>query len=315
MFGGSLMQIAFLIFKQMIKFFLMLMMGYAIVKKGILKSNDSKVLSSIAVYLVTPCVIINAFQIDYTAETIQGLLLALGAAVCIQMIFLILISTAGKKLPAVERASIMYSNAANMIIPIIQTVLGQEWVLYTSAYIAVQIVTMWTHCRSMLCGEKGIDWKKIFINLNIISIIIGAALFLTGIRLPSLVSDTFTSLGSMMAPLGMIVLGMLMADADLKKIFSNPQIYKIAATRLLICPLLMLTLIKATGAYRFLPEASTILFISFLATCTPPAVNITQMAQIYGKDAQYSSSINVVSICLCLITIPLMAGLYWLLIS
>ncbi|MBQ8598605.1 MAG: AEC family transporter [Oscillospiraceae bacterium] len=309
------MQIALLILKQMIKFFLMLMMGYAIVKKGILKSTDSKVLSSIAVYLVTPCVIINAFQIDYTAEAVQGLLLALGVAVCIQMIFLTLISTVGKKLPAVERASIMYSNAANMIIPIIQAVLGQEWVLYTSAYIAVQIVMMWTHCRSMLCGDKGIDWKKILTNLNIISIIIGVALFLAGIHLPAVVTDTFSSLGSLMAPLGMIVLGMLMADADLKKIFLNPQIYKIAATRLLICPLLMLTLIKVTGAYHFLPEAPTILFVSFLATCTPPAVNITQMAQIYGKDAQYSSSINVVSICLCLITIPIMAGLYWLVIS
>lgn len=309
------MQIALLILKQMIKFFIMLMMGYAIVKKGILKSTDSKVLSSIAVYLVTPCVIINAFQIDYSAEAVQGLLLALGAAVCIQMIFLTLISTVGKKLAAVERASIMYSNAANMIIPIIQAVLGQEWVLYTSAYIAVQIVMMWTHCRSMLCGDKGIDWKKILTNLNIISIIIGVVLFLAGIHLPAVVTDTFSSLGSLMAPLGMIVLGMLMADADLKKIFLNPRIYKIATTRLLICPLLMLTLIKVTGAYRFLPEAPTILFVSFLATCTPPAVNITQMAQIYGKDAQYSSSINVVSICLCLITIPIMAGLYWLVIS
>ncbi len=309
------MQIAMLILKQMIKFFFMLMMGYTVVKTGVLKSKDSKILSTIAIYLVTPCVIINAFQIEYTTEAVQGLLLALGAAICIQMVFLCFISTIGKKLPAVERASIMYSNAANMIIPIIQAVLGQEWVLYTSAYIAVQIVMMWTHGRSMLCGETHIDWKKILTNLNIISIIIGIALFAAGIRLPALVTDTFSSLGSMMAPLGMIVLGMLMADADLKKIFSNLQIYKIAAIRLLLCPLLMLLLIRVSGAYRFLPEAATILFVSFLATCTPPAVNITQMAQIYGQDAQYSSSINVVSICLCLLTIPLMAALYWLVIA
>lgn len=121
------MQIALLILNQMIKFFFMLMMGYAVVKTGVLKSTDSKILSAIAIYLVTPCVIINAFQIEYTTEAVQGLLLALAAAVCIQMIFLCFICTVGKKLPAVERASIMYSNAANMIIPIIQAVLGQEW--------------------------------------------------------------------------------------------------------------------------------------------------------------------------------------------
>ena len=108
-FGGTSMQIALLILNQMIKFFFMLMMGYAVVKTGVLKSTDSKILSAIAIYLVTPCVIINAFQIEYTTEAVQGLLLALAAAVCIQMIFLCFICTVGKKLPAVERASIMYS--------------------------------------------------------------------------------------------------------------------------------------------------------------------------------------------------------------
>ncbi len=309
------MQIALLILNQMIKFFFLLMMGYAIVKTGVLKSADSKILSSIAIHLVTPCVIINAFQIEYSTEAVQGLLLALGAAVCIQAVFLCFSCTIGKKLLPVERASIIYSNAANMIIPIIQAVLGQEWVLYTSAYIAVQITMLWTYGRSMLCGEKHIDWKKILTNLNIISIVIGMVLFAAGIRLPSLVTETFNSLGSMMAPLGMIVLGMLMADADLKKIFSSLQIYKVAAIRLLLCPLMILLLIRLTGAYRLLPEAPMILFVSFLAICTPPAVNITQMAQIYGQDAKYSSSINVVSICLCLATIPLMTALYWLVIA
>ena len=137
------MQIALLILRQMLKLFIMLLLGWGIVKTKLLKSNDSKVLSTIAVYLVTPCVIINAFQIESTPEAAQGLLLAFGAAICSQLIFLTLICTVGKKLPVVERASIMYSNAANMIIPIVQAVLGAEWVLYTSAYIAVQIVLLW----------------------------------------------------------------------------------------------------------------------------------------------------------------------------
>lgn len=311
------MQIASLILNQMLQFFLMMLMGYAVVKAGVLKADDSRVLSSIAVYLVTPCVIINAFQIEYTAETASGLLLAVAAAICSQMVFLLFISTVGKrwKLNAVEKASVMYSNAANMIIPIVLSVLGEEWVLYTSAYIAVQIVMMWTHCRGMLCGEKGIDWKKILKNSNIISMIIAIVLFLTGIRLPELVNDTFTSLRALMAPLGMMILGMLMAKSDLKKVFTSLKIYKIALLRLLLCPLMMLCILKFSGATAWLPNAETILFVSFLATCTPPAVNITQMSQVYGQDAEYASSINIVAICLCLLTIPLMAGLYWTVIG
>ena len=74
------MQIAMLILNQMLKLFLMLLLGWLVVKTKLLKSSDSKVLSTIAVYLVTPCVIINAFQIDSTPDAAKGLLLAFAAA-------------------------------------------------------------------------------------------------------------------------------------------------------------------------------------------------------------------------------------------
>ena len=309
------MQIALLILRQMLKLFIMLLLGWGIVKTKLLKSNDSKVLSTIAVYLVTPCVIINAFQIESTPEAAQGLLLAFGAAICSQLIFLTLICTVGKKLPVVERASIMYSNAANMIIPIVQAVLGAEWVLYTSAYIAVQIVLLWTHGRSMISGEKGISLKKIFTNLNIISMFIGILLFAFDLKLPALAAETMNSISAMVGPLGMLILGMLMADLNLKEVLKNKRIYLISAIRLLICPLLVLLLIKVSGVYNLRADAATILFIPFLASCASPAVNITQMAQVYGENAKHASAINVFSICMCLFTTPLLAGLYWTLIG
>ncbi len=309
------MQIAMLILNQMLKLFIILVLGWTVVKMKLLKSSDSKVLSTIAVYLVTPCVIINAFQIDSTPEAAQGLLLAFGAAICSQLIFLTFICTIGKKLPVVERASIMYSNAANMIIPIVQAVLGAEWVLYTSAYIAVQIVLLWTHGRNMLSGEKGFSWKKILTNVNIISMFIGILLFAFDLKLPALAADTMNSISAMVGPMGMLILGMLMADLDLKAVLKNKRIYLISATRLLFCPLIILLLIKISGAYNLMAEAATILFIPFLASCAPPAVNITQLAQVYGEDAKHASAINVFSICMCLFTTPLLAGLYWTLIG
>jgi predicted permease len=84
------MQIASLIFNQMLQFFLMLLLGYIIVRAGILKANDSKVLSSISIYIVLPCVIVNAFQIDYDTDTAKGLMLAFGAACVIHVLLLLI---------------------------------------------------------------------------------------------------------------------------------------------------------------------------------------------------------------------------------
>ena len=108
------MNISILLMEQIIQLFLMIFMGYLIVKVRLVKDEDSKILSKIILYLIIPCVIINAFQVDYTMDTVKGLLLALAASVMIQVLLLIIISIAGKllHLNEVEIASVYYSNSA-----------------------------------------------------------------------------------------------------------------------------------------------------------------------------------------------------------
>ena len=53
-----------------------------------------------------------------------------------------------------------------------------------------------------------------------------------------------------------------------------------------------------------------ILLITLIACITPSASTITQMAQIYGRDADYASAINVLTTLLCIITMPIMTALY-----
>ena len=75
------MHISILLMEQIIELFIMILMGFIIVKAGIVKDEDSKVLSKIVLYLIIPCVIINAFQVDYTSKTVRGLLIAFAASV------------------------------------------------------------------------------------------------------------------------------------------------------------------------------------------------------------------------------------------
>ena len=72
--------------EQIVELFIMILMGFIIVKAGIVKDEDSKVLSKVVLYLIIPCVIINAFQVDYTSKTVKGLLIALTASVILQVV-------------------------------------------------------------------------------------------------------------------------------------------------------------------------------------------------------------------------------------
>ena len=305
------MQTALLMLVQLVQFFLMMAMGFIIVRAGILKPEDSRSLSAVCVYLAVPCTIINAFQIDATDEKLQGFLLAVGAAAAVHVLLLLLTFIMGSRFSAVERASVMYPNAGNLVIPLVTAVLGEEWVLYCSAFTSVQLMLLWTHGRWMLCGKGSLGLKKIFGNLQVITIIIGLFLFLTGIRVPLLVKSAMSAMGTMMGPLAMLVMGMLMAGRDLREDVRNKKLYAVAFFRLIVSPVVILLFFSLTGLGNMLDTAPTLLFITFLAISAPSAATVTQMAQLYTEDGAYAGAINVMTMLLCLFTMPVMTWLYW----
>lgn len=273
--------ISLILAKKILSLFLVMALGIVLVRCGIVRSQDSKVLSMISLYLVMPCVIISSFQVEYQPEILNGLLLALAASALLHLVLIVVVGF-----------------------------LGKEWVIYTSAFLSVQLFLLWSHAKMKLCGEKGIDLKKILTNINMIAIFAGVLLFLLRIQLPAPVQDAVDSISSMVGPMGMLILGMLIAEMDLKKLLSYHRLWWITLLRLVGIPLIGIVLLKYSSLAALVPEGRTILLVTLLAICTPSASTLTQMAQVYGKDADYASAINVVTTLLCIVTMPLMVALY-----
>lgn len=306
------MHISMLLMEQIVELFIMIFMGFAIVKAGIVKDEESKVLSKIVLYLVIPCVIVNAFQVDYTAQTVKGLMIAFVASVILQIILLLIVAVMGKilSLNEVEVASVYYSNSGNLIVPIVTFILGKEWVLYGCVFMSVQLVFLWTHCKKIISRERSYDWKKIVLNINMISIAVGVVLFFTRIRLSEVIDNTIGAVGNMIGPASMIVTGMLFAGMNLKQIFANKRVYFVSFLRMLVVPLIALILIKGSRLANLSADAPKIMLIVFLAVITPSASTVTQMCQVYGNDSQYASAINVVTTLSAIITMPVMVLLF-----
>ena len=213
----------------------------------------------------------------------------------------------------IERAVIVYTNAGILVIPLVNALLGGEYLVYSCAFIVIQQVLIWTHCRSLLCGTGGMEWRKILLNVNIIAIAIGCALFLLRIELPDFINQTLDTTGSMLGPLGMLLAGMVIADTPLRQLFTAPRGYLAAALRLLLCPLLTVLLFRAVGAAGLIPDGKNILMTVYLACITPACATVTSLAQLYDRDAAHSSALYVLSTLLSIVTMPLMIGVYdWL---
>ena len=308
------MMISLLLGRQIAAMLLMVLMGFAVVRLRLLRAEDSAPLSAVALYIVGPCMMLDAFQVDFSAEKLHGLLLSLAAAALSQSLAIALTAVMRRplRLDPVEQASAIYSNGGNLIIPIVTYVFGPEWVLYTSGFLVGQTILFWTHCYTLLRNNGQVHLKNILFNVNILAMLAGAVLFVSGLHFPEVPRLAVHAVGSMIGPLCMIVTGMLIGSMDLRRVLAYRKLPLIVVLRLLILPLATLIVFRMSGLALWTGDGSTILLISFLAAAAPCASTVTQMAHLYGHNGEYASLINVISTLLCVVTMPVMVLLFQL---
>ena len=302
------MEISILLAEQIIAMFLTMAVGFGVVRAGLFKTEDSRIISNMVVYICNPCVVVHAFQIELTDDKIKGLMIAVGMSVIVHVILIV-----GSELlsyiihfNSIEKASIIYTNAGYLVIPLVSAVLGEEWVFYTTAFILVQTILMWTHGVNLIGQEKNLNIRKILCNPNVIAMIIGIALFALEIRLPAVIDSCVSGFGDMISPASMMVIGM---------VFRQKRPYLICMIRLILFPLIAAIAFAGLERTGLHPDAEYILMIVLIATAAPAAAMVTQLAQIYEKDSRYASVINVMSVICCIITMPLMVLIYEMLIG
>lgn len=303
--------LSILLLKQIASLFLIAAAGFALVKCRLLGKEDSRVISVICIYLAVPCMIITSYQIELTESVRNGFLLAVAAGFVAQIVMLssgVLLRLL--RLDEVSRGSVMYSNAGNLILPLVSAVLGPEWIIYSTAFMCIQQIFMWVHLNGMIGGQKKPEWKKIVTNINVLAIIVGIILMTFRIRLPSVVKTAMSSVGGLLGPMSMLLIGMLLAGADIKATVKNPQVWLITLLRLIVLPLVVLLVLKLTTLAKLIPDGKMVLYVTMLGVSAPAATMVTQFAQIHQNRPEYASAINVLTTLLCIVTMPLMTELY-----
>ena len=297
---------------KILQLFAVMVIGFALVKLGLIKSEDSTALSRISLYVLMPCAIINSFNVSLTSEIIFGLALSFVAGIAIHLLLLVIDAfyKKGARATAVERASVFYSNAANLIIPIVSFVLGDEWVIYTLGFMSVQLIFIWSHGIGIFEGGQRIKLKKILLNPSILAIALGVCLLVFKIKLPDFVADITSSFGGVLGYVGMLIAGMTAAKLDFVKLMKNRRLYLTVVMRVVICPAVVLVLLKAALLLITLENADKILLISFLATATPAAATVMQFSRLYDTEVDYAVGINILTTVISCATMPLFVTVY-----
>lgn len=294
--------------------------GVVLVKTKLLKKEDSVALSKISVFLLSPCVIVSSFSMKVDGKAGQSLLLCFFYAILANFLFLFLGTLLRKPLhlSPVEEMSLEYTNCGNFVLPIVASVLGEEYLLYVSAYITVYNLLVWTHGIHLFQGKeeqtkeersKENAFLKILFNPNILAILFGVFLFFTKISLPAPISLAISDLGKMIGPISMLITGIILGSMSFKKILSYRRIYMVTAFRLLFFPFIYLLLISVLSRIDGFLDNPVLFLVTFLSAMAPAAANVSQFAILYGKEEEYASCINIFTTLCTIISVPILVYL------
>ncbi|MEE1044596.1 MAG: AEC family transporter [Olegusella sp.] len=293
-----------MLIQQILVMLAMMAVGAVLVRVGMVDEAGTKQLSSIALYVATPAVIIQAFAIEFDPEQLvnalwMGLFFTLALVVSAAIAYLVC-----GKADRVGQFAVIFSNSGFVGIPIISGLLGPEFVFYVTITMAVGTFALWTYGVLLMSGDKGqISMKKIVTNPAVIALFVGLALFFAPVRLPDMVAQFLTGMGNLNTGLGMLVLGANLGSSNLGLLFTDRRIYKACAFRLLVVPAVTILLCMV------MPVSAEIRMVLLIVEACPCGAVTSMLAQLYGGDFQYGTGLVIVTTLLSMATMPLILTL------
>lgn len=127
-----------------------------------------------------------------------------------------------------------------------------------------------------------------------------------------IIFDSLTMLKNLVAPLSMVVIGIRIADIDLRGVHKDKHMYSFLALRHLVLPLAMVALIKLVELCGIAIHPAVSMVIVIMAA-TPAASSATMFAEKYNCDAAYVSKLVAISTILSIATMPLVIFIFNLL--
>ncbi|MGN0498241.1 MAG: AEC family transporter [Acutalibacteraceae bacterium] len=279
--------------QQVLIIFILIAVGVICGKTKLIKEEGAQCLTSIVLYAVTPCLMVEAFQREFDPSMLLNLAIVALAAFGVHIISIIiarlLVHDKDKSRQTVLRFAVVFSNCGFMCLPLEEALLGSEGVFYGGAFVAVFNIMVWSYGLVMMSGDKKqLSIKRLVLNPGIMGVLIGLIFFLLSIKLPDIVMAPISFLSDLNTPLPMLVIGYYLYKSSIREALCDKKAYVAIALRLIAIPIISLAVLYLCGI------RGTILLSTVIAASAPVAATTTMFATKFNKSIPVS--VNLVSL-------------------
>ena len=284
--------------------FLMILIGAGMRKIQIVTTEGRRSMTNLVVNLILPSNILYAFS-KADASAFRSMLVVVAMAFLIQLAWYLLSRVLWRGMDesrrGVMRYAFQFSNCGYLGNPVIEGLYGAPGLVYASVFLLPVRLFMWSvglECFQKGAGSLRKTIERALTHPCVVATILGVVWMFFPVGLPDFLYNTISGFNQCLTPMTMLVIGFIMAETDLKKMFCK-DLFVITVLRLLIQPLAVLAACRLLNLEALVAEVVTVLV-------SMPVANTTALlASQHDCDYTFASNVVVFTTLVSMITIPL----------
>lgn len=294
------------VLKQVSVLFSFAALGYLLAKCKKVNNGHTPILSALLVNIFLPFNIFKTFSASFTRQYISthyDIMIASAVVITVLAVIMTFASRLFDKRKyerGIYEYSLIIPNYGYMGYPMSEVVLGQTGLLNAMMFgFPVSFYTYTVgYCK---LSKREISFKKLF-NPVMVSMIAGALVGLSEIKIPEIATKVLTDASSCMAPVSMLLMGIVVSEFNFKELLSMKKVYIITLLRLIIIPIVIGFILK--------PFSQTAMQTAVILFAMPCGLNTIIFPRLVGEDCRIGAGLALVSNVLACFTIPLVLALF-----
>lgn len=303
--------------KNVLLFVALAVPGYVFVKKGMLKAEQSSVLSKILLYVGVPFMVMTTtMNVQLTSALAIEILTVFGIGMGIIFLLFMLSKPLWKQETDAKRQGMLrfcsiFGNNGFLGIPLAAAVFGQSSnvTLFAVVLNILSNIAMYTLGIYLIAADnKAMNFKKAIISPVVIGFVIGLVCNLLGVK--NYVPEIHTYANyfyGIVTPVSMMILGMKLGEIKLASLFTNKRAYIVMAYKLLAVPTLVAAILL--GLRAAFGVSTDMVLACFIAFSMPTAALSSTFSDNHNGDTASAVTFTLSATMLCIVTIPILYAL------
>ena len=295
------------VFESSAILFIFITLGFILGKAKIVKNEHSQILSKLLVYVFLPCNVFKTFLNNFEPAKLKSGYEYIILSVIILVGMLIFAYFAAKPFSKesyeryIYEYSIIIPNYGYMGYALSELLLGEQGCLAFMIFSVPLSLYIHTYGYSRLTKKK--FSLKSLIDPTIIATVLGIVAGLLSVSLPEVATEVITKASGCMAPVSMLLSGIVISGFSFKRILGQKKVYILTAIRLVAIPLVLLAVLKI---FRVDVEMVKIAVLFYALPC---GMNTIIFPRSVNENCEIGAGLALVATALSLVTLPIIMAI------